>query len=123
MNKLENFMEQLDTAFAVEFFKQKHMYKLSKESSYVNGSLILKFESQTKGNRNCINYKCLAIHPVKDKPHHIHIGEVWVGFDGEGSPWSDHMGGVELDCTGLTFQFSIDYLVKEIIVKFPHLMK
>ena len=123
MKKITNYFEQLATAFAVEFFKQKRMYNLTKQIGYTGEALILQFESKTRGNRNCVNSKCLAIHPDKNKPHHISIGEVWVGFDGSGDNWSDHMGGVDLDCTGLTFQTSIDYLVKEIIVKFPHLMK
>lgn len=123
MKKIENYLEQLATAFAVEFFKQKRMYNLSKGNSYDHNALILKFDSQTPGVRSCINTKCLTIHPTKDTPHHISIGEVWVGFDGEGSPWSDHMGGVDLDCTGLTFQSSIDYIVKKIMVEFPHLLK
>ena len=123
MKKIDNYLEQLATAFGLEFFKQKRMYNLSKGKSYDHNALILKFDSQTPGMCNCVNTKCLTIHPTKDKPHHISIGEVWVGLDGEGSPWSDHMGGVDLDCTGLTFQSSIDFIVKEIMVKFPHLLK
>lgn len=123
MKKIENYFEQLATAFAVEFHKQKHMYNVSKEIGYDRSSLVLKFDSKTQCDCNCINSKYLAIRLIEGIPHHISIGEVWVGFDGEGSRWSDHMGGVVLDCTGLTVQSSIDYIVKQIMVKFPHLLK
>ena len=101
MKKIDNYLEQLATAFGLEFFKQKRMYNLSKGKSYDHNALILKFDSQTPGVCNCINTKCLAIHPTKDTPHHISIGEVWVGL----------------------FQSSIDFIVKEIMVNFPHLLK
>ena len=123
MKKIDNYLEQLATVFCLEFFKQKHMYNLSKGKSCDHNALILKFDSQTPGVCNCVNTKCLAIHPTNDKPHHLLVDEVWVGFDGEGSPWSDHMGGKDIDCTGMTFQSSIDHVVKEIVTHFNHLMK
>lgn len=39
------------------------------------------------------------------------IEEVWVGYDAEGSCWSDHMGGTIVDCSGLNVQGAIEKIV------------
>ena len=122
MKKIDNYFEQLATAFAVEYVVRTHMYNLviGKECS---GCLYLTFRSPEQKTSACVNAKQLYIHPTKEKAHHLDIDEIWIGFDGEGSQWSDHMGGREIDCTGMTFQSSIDHMVKEIVTHFNHLMK
>lgn len=45
------------------------------------------------------------------------IEEILVGYDGEGSPWSDHMDGVIVDCTGLKTKGAIDKIVEKFIEK------
>lgn len=45
------------------------------------------------------------------------IEEILVGYDGEGSPWSDHMGGVIVDCTCLKTKGAIDKIVEKFIEK------
>lgn len=123
MKKIDNYFEQLATAFAVEYFQRTHIYKLERKFPEDKGVMTITFKSENPGKYNCINEKLLAIHPATDKPHHLLVEEVWVGFDGDGSPWSDHMGGKDIDCTGMTFQSSIDHVVKEIVTHFNHLMK
>jgi len=122
MKKIDNYFEQLATAFAVEYVLRTHMHNLVIGKDYT-GCLYLTFRSPKQGVCACVNAKQLYIHPSKEKAHHLLVEEVWVGFDGEGSPWSDHMGGREVDCTGMTFQSSITHMVKEIAINFNHLMK
>lgn len=123
MKKIDNYFEQLSTAFAVEYLKRTHIYKIERVNPEAKGVLAIAFKSENPGKCNCITKKLLTIYPNTVKPHHLLVDEVWIGFDGEGSPWSDHMGGVDLDCTGMTFQSSIDHVVKEIVFHFNHLMK
>ena len=123
MKKIDNYLEQLCTAFAVEYLKRTHIYKIERKFPTDKGVMTIAFKSENPGKYNCVTEKLLAIHPDTSKPHHLLVEEVWVGFDGEGSPWSDHMGGKDIDCTGMTFQSSIDHVVKEIVTHFNHLMK
>jgi hypothetical protein len=39
------------------------------------------------------------------------IEEVFVGYDAEGSRWSDHMGGHIIDCTGKKVDEAINLIV------------
>lgn len=121
MNKMNNYFEQLATAFAVEYFKRTHIYKIHQHHNEIQ--LNLYFDAEAPGKSNCINTKTLTISKSERKPHHLIVDEVWFGFDGDGSPWSDHMGGKDIDCTGFTFQSSIDHVIKEIVTHFNHLMK
>ena len=123
MKKIENYFEQLNTAFAVEYFKRTHIYEIERMFHKDKGVLAIAFKSENPGKYNCVTKKLLTIHLDTSKPHHLLVEEVWIGFDGEGSPWSDHMGGKDIDCTGMTFQSSIDHVVKEIVIHFNHLMK
>lgn len=69
------------------------------------------------GRIQCVNEKCYHIAAHELAAHTIKIEEIWVGYDGEGSPWSDHMGGVIVDCTGLKTKGAIDKIVEKFIEK------
>ena len=122
MKKIDNYFEQLITAFVTMYFLS-NTYVFERKFRADKGSLTIAFKSENQGKFNCVTKKLLTIHPNTVKPHHLRVDEVWIGFDGDGSPWSDHMGGKDIDCTGMTFQSSIDHVVKEIVINFNHLMK
>lgn len=58
--------------------------------------------------------KIIVIHPAEKVSHQMDVDEIWVGEDEEGSPWSDHMGGLRIDCTGMNCETAIDTIVKKI---------
>ena len=45
------------------------------------------------------------------------IEEIFIGYDGEGAPWSDHMGGLTVDCNGLKTKSAINKTVEKFIEK------
>lgn len=115
MKKIDNYFEQLITAFVVEYFKRTHIYEIERVNPEDKSALAIAFKSEENlGKFNCVNKKLLTIYPNTVKPHHLRVDEVWIGFDGDGPLWPDHMGGKDIDCTGMTFQSSIDHVIKEI---------
>ena len=60
----------------------------------------------------------LEIFPAKDVAHHLDIDEIWVGYDGEGCDWSDNMGGVRIDCTGLTVTAAVQKIADKMSDRF-----
>lgn len=58
--------------------------------------------------------KTLVIRSDKNVKHRMCVDEIWTGEDSEGSPWSDHMGGLNIDCTGMDCQTAIDTIVRKI---------
>ena len=83
-------------------------------TSVDNDRLIVNIRTD-RGIRNCINIHEYFIFPCRT--HQMLIEEIWVGYDGEGCPWSDHMGGVIVDCTGLKSKGAIDKIVEKFIEK------
>ena len=85
----------------------------------INGgnTLILNHPSKKQGTSGCINSKQFCIHPDKDEKHHMMIEEIWVGFDHEGYPWSDHMGGISVDCTGMNVKTAISVITEKVFAK------
>ena len=123
MNKLENFLEQLATAIAVKYFSSKHSGSLIKHTAAPKETLAFQFRPKVQGLKNCINCKQLTFKVDKSKPHCMLVTEVWFGYDGEGSHWSDTMGGVCIDCTGKKFQEAIDYITGKIWEDFKDLVR
>lgn len=83
--------------------------------------LFLSFNNPVQGSRNCINSKQLIILPNPDHKHHMLVKEIWYGYDGEGSVWSDNMGGLDIDCTGLSRIDAMTKLVEKIKTEFVEL--
>lgn len=62
--------------------------------------LLKQYSFETKLPR--ITAKQIQIRAAKDVKHAMDIDMIFVGYDSDGSHWSDHMGGLRVDCTGLT---------------------
>ena len=108
---MEMFLKELCTA--VENVAVKNNLNVD-SARVVNDRLIVNIRTD-RGIRNCINIHQYFIFPCGT--HQMMIEEIWVGYDGEGSPWSDHMGGVIVDCTGLKSKGAIDKIVEKFIEK------
>ena len=83
-------------------------------TSVDNDRLIVNIRSD-RGIRNCINIHEYTIFPCRT--HQMSIEEIWIGYDNEGYPWSDHMGDLTVDCTGLKSKGAIDKIVEKFIEK------
>ena len=71
--------------------------------------MIVTIRSEKQGLCNCINASIISVRP--SKTHQMMIEEIMVGYDSEGSRWSDHMGGTIVDCTGLNVQGAIEKII------------
>ena len=96
---------------AINLANKKIRNRISSE--IVGNELHLEIRREKQGSYNCINSTLLSVHPsgMKNK---MEIEEVWVGYDGEGSPWSDHMGGRIVDCNGKNIQGAIELIAAEL---------
>ena len=104
-NKLTKFHENLLSAFSVA---NKNIFNRI-SGDVRDNELVVTIRSEKPGLRNCINASIITVHPVKT--HQMMVEEIMVGFDSEGSPWSDHMGGTIVDCSGLNVQGAIEKIV------------
>ena len=103
------FYENLACAWAVS---NKDILK--RLTSHIDGdTLHLQVRAEKQGLRQCINATCFEVKPSPEK-HKMEIDEIWVGYDGEGSRWSDHMGGRIVDCNGLGIDPAIDLIVEKL---------
>ena len=110
MKNIADFQDKVLTAF---FSLNLNMIK--RLCGNINGdTLQISVRREKQGLINCINSTLFTLHPVKHKPHYMELEEVWVGYDSEGSRWSDHMGGQWIDCTGLTITGAINKIVEKI---------
>ena len=80
-------------------------------------TLILNYPFKNQGTVHCINSKQIYIHPVPAHKHQMDIEEIWVGYDSEGYPWSDHMGGLYVDCTGMNIKTAISAITEKVFAK------
>ena len=108
---LEMFLEELCTAVKNAAVKNN----LNVDSARVDNDQLIVNIRTDRGIRNCINIHQYIIWP--SETHQMMIEEIFIGYDGEGSPWSDHMGGVIVDCTGLKSKGAIDKIVEKFIEK------
>ena len=58
--------------------------------------------------------KTIVIRADQNMKHTMRVDEIWIGKDSEGSPWSDNMGGLIIDCTGMNCQTALDTIVRKI---------
>lgn len=75
-----------------------------------DNELVVTIRSEKQGLYNCINASIISVRPAK-APHQMMVEEIMVGYDSDGSPWSDHMGGTIVDCTGLNVHGAIEKIV------------
>lgn len=107
---MEMFLEELCSAVKNAAVKNN----LNVDSARVDNDQLIVNIRTDRGVCNCINIHQYIIWPSET---HLMIEEIWVGYDEEGSPWSDHMGGVIVDCTDLKSKGSIDKIVEKFIEK------
>lgn len=74
-----------------------------------DNELVVTIRSEKQGLCNCINASIISVRP--GKTHQMEIEEIMVGYDSEGSRWSDHMGGRIVDCSGLNVHGAIEKIV------------
>lgn len=79
----------------------------------IDDKLFITVRSKKEGRCNCINAANYTIKPYSEK-HKMMIEEVFVGYDAEGSRWSDHMGGHIIDCTGKKTDEAINLILTKI---------
>lgn len=79
----------------------------------IDDKLYITVRSKKEGRCNCINAANYTIKPYSEK-HKMMIEEVFVGYDADGSRWSDHMGGHIIDCTGKKTDEAINLIVTKI---------
>ena len=83
-------------------------------TSVDNDKLIVNIRTD-RGVCNCINIHQYIIWPCET--HQMMIEEIWIGYDKEGYPWSEHVDGRTVDCTGLKTKGAIDKIVEKFIEK------
>lgn len=108
---LEMFLEELRTAVKNAADKNN----LNVDSARVDNDQLIVNIRTDRGVCNCINIHQYIIWPCET--HQMMIEEIFIGYDEEGSPWSDHMGGRIVDCTGLKFKGAIDKIAEKFIEK------
>lgn len=104
-NTLSKFYEKLIIAFGTA--NKKILDRIHCEIR--DSELVVTIKSEKQGSYNCINASVISVRPAKT--HQMMVEEIMVGFDSEGSPWSDHMGGTIVDCSGLNVQAAIEKIV------------
>lgn len=104
-NKLTKFHENLLNAFGKA--NKKILDRI--HSEICDNELVVTVRTEKQGLCNCINAYIITVRPAKT--HQMLIEEVMVGYDSEGSPWSDHMGGTIVDCSSLNVQGAIEKIV------------
>ena len=104
-NTLNKFYEKLIIAFGAA--NKKILDRIHCEIS--DSELVVTIKTEKQGSYNCINESIISVRPAKT--HQMRIEEVMVGYDSEGYPWSDHMGGTIVDCSGLNVQGAIEKIV------------
>ena len=111
--ELKIFYENLAAAFVVSYTKTPEIIKRM-GANITNEELDITIRREKQGLRDCINATVIEIRPDANKKHHMHLMEIWVGYDSEGYRWSDAMRGRLVDCTDLTIDQAIDRIVAEI---------
>lgn len=104
-NTLNKFYEKLVIAFGTA--NKKILNRIHCEIS--DSELVVTIRCEKQGKCKCINESIISVHPAKT--HQMMVEEIMVGFDSEGYPWSDHMGGTIVDCSGLNVQGAIEKIV------------
>lgn len=106
-NTLSKFYEKLVIAFGTA--NKKILDRIHCEIR--PNELVVTIRSEKQGKYNCINASVISVRPAKT--HQMMVEEIMVGFDSEGSPWSDHMGGRIIDCSGLNVDGAIKLIETE----------
>ena len=110
--ELKNLFVNLAAAFVVSYTKTPDVIKRM-GARIDDDEMAITIRREKQGLRDCINATVIEIRPDANKNHHMHLQEIWVGYDAEGHHWSDAMQGRLVDCTGMTKDQVIDMIVAE----------
>ena len=108
---MEMFLKELRSAVKNAAVKNN----LNVDSARVDNDKLIVNIRTDRGVCYCINIHQYIILPCET--HQMMIEEIFNGYDEEGSPWSDYMGDVIVDCTGLKSKGAIDKIVEKFIEK------
>lgn len=108
---MEMFLEELRTVVENAAVKNN----LNVDSARVDNDQLIVNIRTDRGVCNCINIHQYIIWSCAT--HQMMIEEIFIGYDGEGNPWSDYMGGITADCNGLKIKGAIDKIVEKFIEK------
>ena len=114
---MEKFWKALETELCARGLKSslRLFYGVNKAGNFQ----IKKGLTPVKGPRPyTITGHCLEIKPANGLKHVIDIDEIWIGYDCDGCPWSDNMGGVRIDCTGLTITTAVQKIADKMTYQF-----
>ena len=106
-NTLSKFYEKLVIAFGTA--NKKILDRIHCEIR--TNELVVTIRREKQGFCNCINASVISVRP--DKTHKMMVEEIMVGFDSDGSRWSDNMGGKVIDCAGNNVEGAIELIVAE----------
>jgi len=106
---LAEFFYDLRTAIIIAYCK-KYTHSNRIEINSHPDSLDVIIREKTQGLCNCINAQMFNVRPRKFGKHTVLIEEIWVGYDKEGSRWSDNMGGKFVDCSGKNTHDAVDLI-------------
>lgn len=106
---MEMFLEELRSAVKNAAVKNN----LNVDSTSVDNDQLIVNIRTDRGVCNCINIHHYIILP--SETHQIMIEEIFIGYDGEGHPFSDYMGGLTVDCNGLKIKGAIDKIAEKFI--------
>lgn len=76
-----------------------------------------------KGSAELRHAERLEFYPNPKQPHHFFVEEIWIAKDNGYSPWSDNMGGLDLNCDGFTRDESVKFIVKMVKSNWPEWFK
>lgn len=108
---MEMFLEELCTAVKNTAVKEN----LTIGTTAIDNDQLTVNIKTGNGTRGCINTHRFIFWPSDE--HEMMIEEIWIGYDEEGYPWSDHMGGLTVGCNGLKVKDAINKLVNSFIEK------
>lgn len=108
MTTIKQFYEKI-----LESFKTANNNIINRIGGVITSEcLCLTIRRKKEGKCGCINASTFTIKP--GEKHKMVIEEVWVGYDEEGSRWSDHMGGHVIDCNGKNVADAVEAIVSKL---------
>lgn len=84
------------------------------ETQVIDNCLNIEKKMPSPAPRMDIHSKLLHVTVDPYAEHRIVVDEIWVGKDADGDPWSDHMGGRYIDCTGKKWNEAARYVAEQL---------
>lgn len=118
--KMEKFWKALETELCARGLKSTcHLfYGVNKAGNFQIKKVLTPVKSVKGPRPYAITGHILDIKPAVGLKHVLDIDEIWVGYDCEGSPWSDNMGGRRIECDGLKASEAVITVAEAIVTHF-----